>query len=199
MKKRYALISVLLLIAFMWSCQAEKSSPFAPENMTTLAANDGNGTATVAAPKGGKGKDKGGKVDKSLTYTVKVFFGDGENPVGTYYVATMEPNWLMAMGMYLDLSLWPNLFGDCFTVDESYLGDLYLGSNISFFFDVDGRRHYLMMENGAIEGPWPPANEGVPTIFEGSGLRLVSKIRKVKTDCPADLSWRIEVTQNPIS
>ncbi len=196
MKKRCALICVLLLVAFMWSCQAEKSSPFAPDGVTTLAADGGNGTATVAK-KGGNG----GKVDKDATYTVEVFFGEAPALVEPYDGATMEPNWLMAMGMYLDLTgLIPHLLDGCFAVAEApYLGDLYLGSNISFFFDVDGRRHYLMMENGAIEGPWPPANEGVPTIFEGSGLRLVSKIRKVKTDCPADLSWRIVVTKNPIS
>ena len=196
MKKRCALISVLLLIAFMWSCQAEKSSPFAPEDMTTVAANGGNGTATVAA-KGGKGK---GKVDDTATYMIEVSFGG--LPAGTSApVSFGNPNCLRDDNMFVNLALAGLNSLDCFTdlALEEGIFQIF-GDSIGFWFDANGctTKNYIMwMPIGNITGTWPPATEGDFTIFTGSRLNVTFNKRKCKNACEGTVTqdWEIVVTK----
>ncbi|MFH1973416.1 MAG: hypothetical protein ABIK13_02300, partial [Patescibacteria group bacterium] len=151
MKKRYAVISVILLVAFMWSCQTEKSSPFAPEDMTTVAANDGNGTATVTAK----------KVKDTATYMIEVFFGG--SLVGTSApVSFGNPNCLRDDNMLLDVTVLNSLgcFDPGLTVEEVGIFQIF-GDSIGFWFDANGctRKNYIMwMPIVSVEGTWPPAN-----------------------------------------
>ncbi|MBU4495527.1 MAG: hypothetical protein KJ874_09530 [Acidobacteria bacterium] len=194
MKKRYALISVLLLVAFMWSCQAEKSSPFAPEDMTTLAANSGNATATVTA-KGGKGK-----VKDTATYMIEVFFEGSSVPAGTSDpVSFGNPNCLRDDHMLLDVAVLNSL--DCFTGLTIEVGIFQIfGDSIGFWFDANGctRKNYIMwMPIVSVEGTWPPANVDEFTTFTGSELNITFNKKKCNNACEGTvpIDWTIVVTK----
>lgn len=197
--KRYVLISVILLVAFMWSCDNKVSSPYSPEDLTTVATNSGDGTVTTAG-KGGNGKGKG-KVDRGATYKVEVFFGGGFFS-GSHTDAYMEPNCLSARNMNLilppDLSWEPS---GCLP-DNTLTGNLSLGQNINFFFKTSGPNYLLCMADGEIVGGenWPPAEEGKTTTWEGTGLWLeFHGGGGRKTACnktQLSIFWTIEVTKN---
>ncbi len=187
--KKYALISVILLVAFMWSCENKSSSPYTPEDLTTLATNSGDDTVTVAG-KSGKGK---GKVEKGATYTVVVDFGGP--PVGSDGDARFfSANCLDASGMLLDLKVLNS--PDCFTGD-TYPGNFWICQNIMFRFKAKGNNYTLLMPEDNIVGTWPPSTD--TTIFTGSKLQLASG---KKNDCKGTVTlpfpsvWTIVVTKN---
>lgn len=193
--KRYALISVLLLVAFTWSCKNKSSSPYTPEDLTTLVKDGESGTVTVAG-KGGNGQGKG-PVEKTATYTIDVYFATVL--VGTGVPGPPKPSGLRDDHMLLDLRILNSL--NCFEFTLSKVEGIFAiirGSKMGFWFDENDCDYIMWMPNAEIiAGDWPPALVGDTTTFKGSELNVVDPKDKCDNACEGtvSVSWEVIVTR----